>query len=810
MKRKSKSRESSAKKGRTHTKVNDILLNLDPFKGIFERIDKNKDQIMCVPCTDKNKRSGSLKQIVIYYENLETHIKTAMHKSAIASKSNEIPFIEEVSQKKEKITEKRSCKSNYKLQITAFLLKNNLPFKLAAKLDDFFKRLLDDFPPRLITSYNITREDASEIANEHIGRVLKNKLLADLERTYFSISIDEATIQKTEYLAVNARYLEDENSIHTVTKLIALVQLGKSGTGETLYNIITDLLFTGSGAEDRRKNFMGISTDGAAKMIGSGDKNVASRLKKEIPHMIAVHDFCHALNLVLSNSLDPFPADYKKIIETISKTFSHSPQRNDLLRECILELKKTGADIDLLVVKQYTPTRWTSLKESLDRILYLWSPLKLYFEEKATHERDKTLFTQQNMAMLKLLQALVNIITRMIKEFESNNIETFEIVKMLKEYAISLGKYIFHINPIEIEKSYKLLEPYLTDTTGEYEYSLSFRLLLRSPEEFKNLIKEKYPNISDPSSCLEGEALDQFYQCAFQFFEKAMQSLRKYLPWRSDQIIMLADAFLLTKEDQDQAVVKLNKLAKYFTNIISAEDQTLFADETSRLESKIYDLQQSLGRKQNDYLEVWKDTRMKFPLIYRLARAIAVLPYSTADIERSFSIAGIIKNEQRNRLSTDRIEASLLAKQYFGKKEQYYTEEMLNSYLDQRKYEKTIEKSKSIEQLEDQIRSEVQMAEEKPNDRCFILVTPSQEDANKMVQEMMIGYRTEEKNQLKRQISSPLPIRTNLKQFKPLQTETSTIQYQKDEKNNHESEMRDEKNIESEIVFEKDQAYKTN
>jgi hypothetical protein len=106
MKRKSKSRESSAKKGRTHTKVNDILLNLDPFKGIFERIDKNKDQIMCVPCTDKNKRSGSLKQIVIYYENLETHIKTAMHKSAIASKSNEIPFIEEVSQKKEKITEK--------------------------------------------------------------------------------------------------------------------------------------------------------------------------------------------------------------------------------------------------------------------------------------------------------------------------------------------------------------------------------------------------------------------------------------------------------------------------------------------------------------------------------------------------------------------------------------------------------------------------------------------------------------------------------------------------------------------------------
>jgi len=278
---------------------------------------------MCVPCTEKNKRSGSLKQTVIYYENLETHIKTAMLKSAIAPNSNEMPFIEGASQKKEKFNEKGGSKSSYKLQITAFLLKNNLPFKLASKLDYFVKHLLDDFPPRVIASYNITREDASEIANERIGRVLKNKLLANLERCYFSISIDEATIQKTEYLAVNARYLEDENSIHTVTKLIALFQLGKSGTGETLYNIITDLLFTGTGAEGRRKNFMGISTDGAAKMIGSGDKNLASRLKKEIPHMIAVHDFCHALNLVLSNSLNSFPADYKKIIETISKTFSH-------------------------------------------------------------------------------------------------------------------------------------------------------------------------------------------------------------------------------------------------------------------------------------------------------------------------------------------------------------------------------------------------------------------------------------------------------------------------------------------------------
>ncbi len=49
------------------------------------------------------------------------------------------------------------------------------------------------------------------------------------------------------------------------------------------------------------------------------------------------------------------------------------------------------------------------------------------------------------------------------------------------------------------------------------------------------------------------------------------------------------------------------------------------------------------------------------------------------------------------------------------------------------------------------------------NERCFIQVTLSQEEANKIVQEMMIGYRPEEKNQLKTQMNLPPLIRPNLK-----------------------------------------------
>ncbi len=67
-------------------------------------------------------------------------------------------------------------------------------------------------------------------------------------------------------------------------------------------------------------------------------------------------------------------------------------------------------------------------------------------------------------------------------------------------------------------------------------------------------------------------------------------------------------------------------------------------------------------------------------MLYKLARAIYLLPYSTADIERTFSIARIVKNTKRNKLGAEKLEACLLAKKYFAKENSYFTQEMINLY----------------------------------------------------------------------------------------------------------------------------------
>ncbi len=134
----------------------------------------------------------------------------------------------------------------------------------------------------------------------------------------------------------------------------------------------------------------------------------------------------------------------------------------------------------------------------------------------------------------------------------------------------------------------------------------------------------------------------------------------------------------------------------------------------------------------------------------------------------------------------------MLAKQYFGKNEQYYANEMLESYLNGPKNKAVLGESKTSDHFEDQNKPEIRMVEEKPNERCFILVTPSQEEANKMVEEMMSGHRSEQTNPQKRSVPFPLPIKPKSKEFKPNEKSTGTIQNKKDNQKDQKDEMIDE------------------
>jgi len=143
-------------------------------------------------------------------------------------------------------------------------------------------------------------------------------------------------------------------------------------------NMVKEFLFTGPGGEHRKRNLIGVSTDGASNMVSKESKGAVNRLQSEIPGLISQRDLCHAFNKIIENSLKQFPLQYRNFVTVISQTFSHSSIKSVELKGF---LQSEGEKVEGL--RKYIPTRWTLFAETLDRIIQLYPKLQLFFGQEA-------------------------------------------------------------------------------------------------------------------------------------------------------------------------------------------------------------------------------------------------------------------------------------------------------------------------------------------------------------------------------------------------------------------------------------------
>jgi len=401
------------------------------------------------------------------FQNLEIHLKSARHASATGEAGAEeltkaIAYLEEIksqavekgeqppkeskTQKNETIIRKRNnsvtkltSQDYYRIEVANFIMKNCLSFSFADKFSKFLQKLLSNYSKDALTAFSVNRNHISEIATDVVASSLRKKYLEVLSGTPYSISIDGGAAKgKVEYLAVHARYLPSEEDTLTATKLIGLIELGKSSKGIVMYEKLKEFLFSGEGADSRKNNLMGISTDHAPNMMSSGSAGLSNRLTAEIPHAIMIYDFCHALNITLKHSKRHFPQKYLKIVEEISSHFSY-PQSTASFKLFLTESQKNK----VLAIKNYVETRWSSFIECLDRILELKEALETYFMQEGK-SNQKQYFNSENLVMLNLFSCLANKIDYFIRYFEKDNRDMMKIVKLSKNVLSRLE--FFFIN----------------------------------------------------------------------------------------------------------------------------------------------------------------------------------------------------------------------------------------------------------------------------------------------------------------------------------------------------------------------------
>ena len=91
-----------------------------------------------------------------------------------------------------------------------------------------------------------------------------------------------------------------------------------------------------------------------------------------------------------------------------------------------------------------------------------------------------------------------------------------------------------------------------------------------------------------------------------------------------------------------------------YVNVLNYENdnQIEFSNYLLEKPQKLYD--------NNSIMNYWRSRTIEFPLLSKMARDYLAVPISSSSVERTFSVASMIQNKQRNKLNCYSLEALLL------------------------------------------------------------------------------------------------------------------------------------------------------
>ena len=368
---------SSASKTRRHTSYDMLDQKPEYLKQVLQK-NSTLGSFTCIYCSKPNEHTG-------WVENAEEHIRSAKHKKKTPiedqSKLRELllNLSENTKQKaNDNSDEMRNQSIKSYLELIAFLVNENLSFSQISNIGKFFKKFINRETLKIFHNFSFDREEISRVVKDCFGENLLKELQEKLEEKPYSFTIDCSKICGENICGLTVKYLDTvlENNIPVSTKIchkvIGVQRLEDKSTAEVFKEIVENKIFINSNI---KANCIGISHD-YASTLGGVHKGLTSLIRKSLnKYIFELKDPCHGLNLSISNSLKKLPKEIMNFIRKIHAHFS-SPQRRAKLNNIQRRLSLK----ELSFVK-YVPTRWLSLESCLQRLIELWEPLQIYFDE---------------------------------------------------------------------------------------------------------------------------------------------------------------------------------------------------------------------------------------------------------------------------------------------------------------------------------------------------------------------------------------------------------------------------------------------
>lgn len=461
-------------------------------------------------------------------------------------------------------------------------------------------------------------------------------LVVDIGDNYYSLIIDESTsIDTKKMMCLVVRYYSKKKQ-KIETTFYRLLEL-EGGDACTLVTAFENQLKIDALKIDK---LIGIGIDGANVMAGQFH-SFSSLLKNKQPELIVVKCVCHSLHLAAENAFACLPNHLDFIIKQCHSWFAHSTKRQMAYKNIYMLLSENNKAP--LKIDMFSGTRWLARYSAIEKIVEQWDALKLHFEIATSKEQcfvtsklSEMFLDKVNLLYFTFLCSHLKRIVLTNKTFQTEQKNPLLLLKDLNDLLYNYLKML--IPPVRLDKISKndMSKFNFNDYTMSAQYidfGYSFNAISQNIDNKEVVIVK--------NTCRD-------------FLVKICSEIQKRIP---DNIAVLETiSFLSPEKATSQLKPNLTSIAKAFKNVCGNVD---FAIQEWEM------IHRNEWANLDDPIAFWTEVShfknaINEPVyghISRLALAVLSLPFSNAAVERAFSIANIIKDKLRNRMSIETADA---------------------------------------------------------------------------------------------------------------------------------------------------------
>lgn len=485
--------------------------------------------------------------------------------------------------------------------------------------------------------YRMKRTKCAAVLKNILLPHFKEDLAADIGNSKYSIIVDESTdISVTKYLSVAIIYHSKAKSeiVTTFLALCVLETCDARGIVEGIKCVLSEYRLN-------LENLVGIGTDNASVMVGVNN-GVYQQLRAHVPHLVLIRCVCHSLQLATSAAVaEGLPRSLDYLVGDTYNWFARSSSRQQAYKE-LFAILNSGEEP--LKIVQACSTRWLSIATAVERVLDQWDELKAHFQILRTAERcysaevlHSMYCDEINKSYLLFLKPILSEVQRVNKSFEAKNADQTKLLDDLAQLLSSLIKKVV-LPTVNADIFTTKIEEYL------------------DPKPYLGYLFEKHVEEMKKKG-LSAADEDTLRKRCTKFLLVLIEQIRQRLP---DNFQTLRNVALLSVE---KALCALKPSLIPLMEEVGVPKGTIDAVER-QWQSLTTVRWADTSTTEKFWCEVmqYRDSSGENPFkeIADFAVSMLVLPYSNAEVERSFSQLNLLKTKLRNRLTPGTINALMV------------------------------------------------------------------------------------------------------------------------------------------------------